>query len=60
MWAGIAAVRAGESRFLNLLVKYGHEVVRYCISQYLDAGEQAVDAEEIPARNYANGRSMNC
>lgn len=41
MWAGIAAARAGESRFLNLLVKYGHEVVRYCISQYLDAGEQA-------------------
>jgi N-methylhydantoinase B len=41
MWAGIAAARAGENRFLNLLDKYGKEVVRYCISQYLDAGEQA-------------------
>jgi N-methylhydantoinase B len=41
MWAGVAALRTGKRRLVDLLAKYGQETVRSCIFHYLDAGEQA-------------------
>jgi N-methylhydantoinase B len=39
MWAGVAALRVGERRFLDLCEKYGQETVLTAIESLLDYGE---------------------
>lgn len=39
MWAGIAALRVGAKRLVELMDKYGRETVKYAIAAYLDYGE---------------------
>ncbi len=41
MWAGIAAVRAGEKRLLDLLARYGKQTVCFAIARYLEDGQRA-------------------
>ncbi|MFQ5795423.1 MAG: hydantoinase B/oxoprolinase family protein [Candidatus Bipolaricaulia bacterium] len=45
MWAGIAAVRVGEKRFLELVTKYGKDAVLHSIERRLDETEQLVRME---------------
>ena len=40
MWAGIAAVRIGERRILELVEKYGIQTFQVALEQYLDYGER--------------------
>jgi N-methylhydantoinase B/oxoprolinase/acetone carboxylase alpha subunit len=40
MWAGIAAVRIGEKRILELIEKYGCDTFEAAMALYLDYGEQ--------------------
>jgi N-methylhydantoinase B len=40
MWAGIAAVRIGEKRILELIEKYGRDTFEAAMALYLDYGEQ--------------------
>jgi N-methylhydantoinase B len=40
LWAGIASVRVGERRILELANKYGKDVFLYALEEYLDYGEQ--------------------
>ncbi len=40
MWAGIAAVRVGERRILELVEKYGVKTFEVAVEQYLDYGER--------------------
>jgi N-methylhydantoinase B len=39
LWAGVAALRVGERRFLDLNDKYGQETVRIAIENLLEYGE---------------------
>ncbi len=40
LWAGIASVRVGERRILEIVNKYGKDVFLYALEQYMDFGEQ--------------------
>ncbi len=40
MWAGVAAVRLGERRILDLVEKYGKAVYLESVSRYMEYGEQ--------------------
>lgn len=40
LWAGVAAMRAGERRLLELVAKYGQGAVLHAIERYLDYGER--------------------
>lgn len=40
LWAGVAAVRVGERRILEIVNKYGKEVFLHAVEEYLDFGEQ--------------------
>jgi N-methylhydantoinase B len=40
MWAGIAAVRIGERRILELVDKYGRDTFEAAMALYMDYGEQ--------------------
>jgi N-methylhydantoinase B len=40
LWAGIAAVRVGERRILEIVNKYGKDVFLYALEDYMDFGEQ--------------------
>lgn len=40
LWAGVASVRVGERRILELVEKYGKDVFLYALEEYLDYGEQ--------------------
>lgn len=40
LWAGVASVRVGERRILELVNKYGKDVFLYALEEYLDYGEQ--------------------
>jgi N-methylhydantoinase B len=50
LWAGIAAVRIGERRILELVKKYGVETFKVALKQYFDYGEQVALAalEALP------------
>lgn len=48
MWAGIAALRVGNKRLVELMDKYGKETVKFAIEAYLDYGE-AVSKRAISA-----------
>jgi N-methylhydantoinase B len=40
LWAGVAAVRVGERRILEIVNKYGKDVFLHAVEEYLDYGEQ--------------------
>jgi N-methylhydantoinase B len=42
MWAGIAAVRVGERRLLELVAKYGREAFLTAIADHLEHGERVM------------------
>jgi N-methylhydantoinase B len=50
MWAGVAALRVGERRFLDLCEKYGKETVLAAIENMLDYGEEMTrqELEKLP------------
>jgi N-methylhydantoinase B len=50
LWAGIAAVRLGERRILELADKYGVDLYLEAVEAYMDYGEQAARAAlaELP------------
>lgn len=45
MWAGVAALRVGERRFLELCHKYGKDVVLHSVNQLLDESEKLARLE---------------
>jgi N-methylhydantoinase B len=40
LWAGVAAVRVGERRILEIVDKYGEDVFIHALHEYMDFGEQ--------------------
>jgi N-methylhydantoinase B len=40
LWAGVASVRVGERRILEIVNKYGKDVFLHAVEEYLDYGEQ--------------------
>jgi N-methylhydantoinase B len=40
LWAGIASIRVGERRVLELVNKYGKDVFLHAVKAYMDYGEQ--------------------
>lgn len=42
LWAGVASVRVGERRILEIANKYGKEVFLHAIEEYMDYGEQVI------------------
>jgi len=40
LWAGIASVRVGERRILEIVNKYGKDVFLYALEDYMNFGEQ--------------------
>ena len=40
LWAGVASVRVGERRVLEIVNKYGRDVFLQAVEEYLDYGEQ--------------------
>ena len=50
LWAGVASVRVGERRVLEIVTKYGKDVFLHAVEEYLDYGEQVSLAalEEAP------------
>ncbi len=40
LWAGVAAVRVGERRILEIVNKYGKDVFLHAVEEYLEFGEQ--------------------
>jgi len=55
LWAGIASLRVGENRIMEICNKYGKEVFLHAIEEYLDYAEQvSLDAmKEIPNGKYS-------
>jgi len=55
LWAGIAAVRIGEKRILDLVEKYGVRTFQFAIEQYLDYGEQVALAalKDLPKGRFS-------
>ena len=45
LWAGVAALRVGERRFLDLCRKYGKETVLTAVDRLLDYGEEMTRLE---------------
>ena len=39
LWAGVASMRSGEKRLMELAAKYGTDTVIHAIDQYMDYGE---------------------
>jgi N-methylhydantoinase B len=54
LWAGVAAVRVGERRILEIVNKYGAEVFLQAVREYLDYGEQVTLAalRRLPKGRY--------
>jgi N-methylhydantoinase B len=54
MWAGVAAVRVGERRVLEIVNKYGRDVFLHAVEEYLDYGEQVTLAalRRLPKGKY--------
>lgn len=40
LWAGVASIRVGERRILEIVNKYGKEVFLHAVAEYLDYGER--------------------
>jgi len=54
LWAGVASVRVGERRVLEIVNKYGKDVFLHAVEEYLDYGEQVALAalERLPKGKY--------
>jgi N-methylhydantoinase B len=54
LWAGVAAVRVGERRILEIANKYGKNVFLHAVEEYLDYGEQFILAalRRLPKGRY--------
>ena len=55
LWAGVASVRVGERRVLEVVNKYGKEVFLHAVQEYLDYGEQVTLAalRRLPKGKYS-------
>jgi len=55
LWAGVASVRVGERRILEIVNKYGKDVFLHAVEKYLDYGEQVILAalKKLPKGNYS-------
>ncbi|PYE85515.1 hydantoinase B/oxoprolinase family protein [Pseudoroseicyclus aestuarii] len=55
LWAGIAGLRIGERRVLELVNKYGADTYEAAVQDYMDLGERRARAaiKEIPRGTYA-------
>jgi N-methylhydantoinase B len=54
LWAGVASVRVGERRVLEIVNKYGKDVFLHAVEEYLDYGEQVTLAalRRLPKGRY--------
>jgi N-methylhydantoinase B len=54
LWAGVASVRVGERRVLEIVNKYGKDVFLHAVKEYLDYGEQVTLAalKRLPRGKY--------
>ena len=54
LWAGVASVRVGERRVLEIVNKYGKDVFLHAVDEYLDYGEQVTLAalKRLPKGKY--------
>jgi N-methylhydantoinase B len=55
LWAGVASVRVGERRVLEIVNKYGKDVFLHAVEEYLDYGEQVTLAalRRLPKGKYS-------
>jgi N-methylhydantoinase B len=55
LWAGVASIRVGERRVLEIVNKYGKEVFLHAVEEYLDYGERvSLNAlKRLPKGKYA-------
>lgn len=55
LWAGVASVRVGERRVLEIVNKYSKDVFIYALEQYMDYGEQvSLNAiKQLPQGTYS-------
>jgi N-methylhydantoinase B len=55
LWAGVASVRVGERRLLEIVNKYGKDVFLHAVEEYLDYGEQVTLAalKQLPNGVYS-------
>jgi N-methylhydantoinase B len=55
LWAGVASVRVGERRILEIVNKYGKDVFLHAVKEYLDYGEQVTLAalKRLPKGKYS-------
>jgi len=55
LWAGVASVRVGERRILEIVDKYGEDVFLHAVEEYMDYGEQVIlDAlKRLPNGKYS-------
>ena len=55
LWAGVASVRVGERRVLEIVDKYGKDVFLHAVEEYLDYGEQVILAalRRLPKGKYS-------
>jgi N-methylhydantoinase B len=55
LWAGVASVRVGERRILEIVNKYGKDVFLYAVKEYLDYGERVTLAalKRLPKGKYS-------
>jgi N-methylhydantoinase B len=54
LWAGVASVRVGERRVLEIVNKYGKDVFLHAVEEYLDYGERVTLAalKRLPKGKY--------
>jgi N-methylhydantoinase B len=55
LWAGVASVRVGERRVLEIVNKYGKDVFLHAVEEYLDYGEKVSLAalKNLPKGRYS-------
>jgi N-methylhydantoinase B len=55
LWAGVASVRVGERRILEIVNKYGKDVFLHAVKEYLDYGERVTLAalKRLPKGKYS-------
>jgi N-methylhydantoinase B len=55
LWAGVASVRVGERRVLEVVNKYGKDTFLHAVNEYLDYGEQVTLAalKRLPKGKYS-------
>jgi N-methylhydantoinase B len=55
LWAGVASVRVGERRVLEIVNKYGKDVFLHAVKEYLDYGERVSRAalKRLPKGKYS-------